>query len=124
VLVHEAARVVDHEALAEAAAQLGAEERGATGAAALQLAQVLAHSGALERARCLAERELQQGGGPAAARLLGWVIVQQQSAPAEHELLDDPAELGDALGHFRAALQQQPEDVEVGAAAGALPRPE
>ncbi len=119
VMIHERARVVDQEALLELTARLDAEEHSVTGPAAIQLAQVLAHNGALERARSISERELQQLQGEASLLcLLGWVIVQQQAAPKDHhDLLDDPAELSDAVSYFQQALQQQPHNIEASSAA-------
>ena len=36
------------------------------------------------------------------------------AAPPGHELLDDPAELAEALAHFQRARQQDEGDLEVG----------
>eukprot|EP00882_Tetradesmus_deserticola_P015976 GHRQ01017040.1.p2 GENE.GHRQ01017040.1~~GHRQ01017040.1.p2 ORF type:complete len:133 (+),score=57.09 GHRQ01017040.1:1464-1862(+) len=114
---HQAAKVVDHDAVTKLSMQLEAAEGTVTGQAGLQLAAYLLYLHSFERARSILERCLQPGqrnDSSTSARLqtlLGFVLLQQHA----HEVaeLQDAHELQVALQLFDGVLQQEHNDLEV-----------
>ncbi|KAF6259487.1 intraflagellar transport protein [Scenedesmus sp. NREL 46B-D3] len=113
---HQAAKVVDHDAVARLSMNLEAAEGSVTGQAGLQLAAYLFYTHSFERARSILERCLQPGqrnDGSTTARLqtlLGFVLLEQHA----HEVaeLQDERELQTALQLFDGVLQQEHSDLE------------
>uniref|UniRef100_A0A383W643 Uncharacterized protein n=1 Tax=Tetradesmus obliquus TaxID=3088 RepID=A0A383W643_TETOB len=113
---HQAAKVVDHDAVAKLSMQLEAAEGSVSGQPGLLLAAYLFYTHSFERACSILERCLQPGqrnDSSVSARLqtlLGFVLLEQHA----HEVaeLQDARELQMALQLFDGVLQQDHGDLE------------
>lgn len=91
------------------------EEPTASDTASLHLASFYSYTKSKERARGLAERVLRsQPDNLQALSRLGWIILQQHQ-DEEYAALADEGELDEAMGHFEAVLEQDSNELEVGA---------
>ncbi|CAD7705236.1 unnamed protein product [Ostreobium quekettii] len=110
IMVHKAARLVDHEAVGDLTVELEGLENSCSESASILLASFYCNTGAKERARAIGERVLRTTGDRTEAEvLLGWTIVTQQN---EDYGLDTGDELDDARAYFESAVETDPNNLE------------
>ncbi|KAG1671284.1 hypothetical protein FOA52_010855 [Chlamydomonas sp. UWO 241] len=112
ITCHEQAKVQDTEAIMMLQDKIDVEEGSASDSSSLLLASYLMYTSSKERARGLAERVLISSPDSAAAQnLLGWIILQQQQ-DEENDAGEDATDVDEALQHFEAVLENNPDDIE------------